>query len=243
MKKINRIITSTLMLLLMFSSCTNESSDEMITELESKSFEAYIDESLKLKSITESVALEAKRIGLTEQTEIENYIINSVAEQTSEDIGYLNFYNRPKISAKEATSNLNIRDLGLSTRTVEYFTNLQILDSNQDFEGMMNLLQEYKSEYSSDSDLESLAGVFATIEVYQDSLAKGSGDTAKCKIDASSAPGAAISGAISGAIWGVKFGSFLGPAGTVAGAVGGAIVGSIVSSIVNVGVQGVRQCE
>lgn len=231
------------MLLLMFSSCTNESSDEVITELESKSFEAYIDESLKLKSITESVALEAKRIGLTEQTEIENYIINSAAEQTSEDIGYLNFYNRPKISAKEATSNLNIRDLGLSTRTVEYFTNLQILDSNQDFEGMMNLLQEYKSEYSSDSDLESLAGVFATIEVYQDSLAKGSGDTAKCKIDASSAPGAAISGAISGAIWGVKFGSFLGPAGTVAGAVGGAIVGSIVSSIVNVGVQGVRQCE
>lgn len=144
---------------------------------------------------------------------------------------YKNRRNRSKIRTFGSC-----KTLCLTESFVLYFNQLETFNLNADYEGILTLLEKFKSEYPTNSDLESLVGVFSIIESYESDL---SGLSSKgCEIDG----GAVGGGAISGAIRGFKLCSWLGPVGSAAGTAGGAIVGAIVSSIVSIGVQGVA-CE
>ena len=232
MKIVNIMLT--LLCVAVIVSCTK---DELEVEnVNTKSFATYTK---NLKNINQTM-IEAVKSSKNElMTEegvavlLENEVILNHQEEEYLD---LEFYNQ--MTSQPLDNTLSIRDLGLSRKATSYFSRLEYLNANGDYEGMVSLLDQYKAEYGSDPHLESLVGVFSTIELYKDEL-RG---TRGCEGSGSSLAGAAVSGAITGAIWGFKIGSWFGPAGTAAGAIGGAIAGAVVSSIVNIGGQVLTHC-
>jgi len=231
-----------------FMSCSND--DELIgnskdsnKEIQNKlilkkSYNSYLNEALIYKDLAYG-AIETSKAA---PSQIED---NALLAFKSVNLNF-DIESYKDVSANYSTNDKTskgIYSLGLSKKAVGYFNQLIILENNKDYEGMVLLLNQYKLDYNTDSTLESLAGVFATIEVYKDELVNPSLIFNKgCSPSGAAVGGAAISGAISGAIWGGMLGSWLGPAGTVAGAVGGAVAGACISAIVSVVVQGVA-CE
>lgn len=250
MKNIKLSILQVFMLLFCTStfitSCSQESYEIEDSQLyATKSFESYISDANSLKNYTVDLFNKADKSDLKTTKEIENYLFINIRNTQYSSIEYLdiNFYQNMTYNLnKSSDEEITIEETGLSAKTVNYFNQVISLNEAQDYSGMVNLLNQYKAEYDSDPHLESLAGVFSTIEVYQNDLLNRWGANRSCELNGSQLASAAIGGAISGAIWGFKFGSWLGPAGSALGTIGGAIVGAGVSAIVNIGVQGV-QCD
>ncbi len=222
------------------TSCRQESNEIEDSPLSAtKSFESYISDTNSLKNYTVDLFNNADKSDLKTAKEIENYLFSNIKNSQYGSIEYLNtnFYqNINNTQNKSSDEEITIEGTGLSEKTVNYFNQLISLNENQDYSGMVTLLNQYKSEYDSDPHLESLAGVFSTIEVYQDDLLNKIANKS-CEGDVGSLAEAAVAGAISGARFGWFVGSFFGPAGTAGGAIGGAIAGAVMSSIVNIGIQ------
>lgn len=242
LKKIIFSITlfSTIMLL---TNCTSES--EIPQESSSNDFSFYLKQTQDINKVINNGISNYTNTSNRTNENIEEYIFDFVNNNYNDELGVIDedlfnlIYNQE--TQRNASEDITINETLLSERALYYFNTLENLNLSSNYNGMLNLLAEYKNEYTTDSDLESLAGVFATIEFYQDDLSYAS-RTAECAPSGSATASAAVSGAISGAIWGFKLGSWLGPAGSVLGTVGGAIAGAAISTIVSIGVQTIP-CE
>lgn len=204
-------------------------------------FDDYVDDALKIKSGIDAIfngATTSSNINSDQdaRTYIENYVNN---DTYLSKIPYVDFDYYDTINSNSQGS---IDQTNLDSKAKWYFSELERFNSNNDYDGMLQLLNRYKKEYNyKNYNLESLAGVFALIEVYKSDLLPQK-SMSKCAPQGRSVAKAAIGGAIFGARAGFLFGSFLGPAGSVAGTAGGAVVGAITSSIMSVGIQGIA-CE
>lgn len=203
-------------------------------------FDDYVDDALKIKAGIDAIYNGgSSNANITTDQEARQYIENYVASDTYlSTTPYINFNYYDKIQSNSTGS---ISETNLDAKAKWYFNELERFNANNDYQGMLNLLDRYKKEYNyKNYNLEALAGVFALIEVYSSDLNQRK--MASCAPEGRSVASAAIGGAIAGARVGFLFGSFLGPAGTAAGTAGGAIVGAITSSIMSVGIQGIA-CE
>mgnify|MGYP000533670484 FL=1 len=230
-----------------FVSCSNEDDNKNQEEIANTyNYLTYLSETQELKAVAVEAVNDYKKTSnqSSKNEDIQTYTINYIKDNYADNIGLMNdeFINNifsEKLNKSDAE--ITLEDTGLPQIAISYFNQLESLNSNQDYIGIVNLLHQFKLEDVNNPDLESLAGVFSVIETYENDFLT-SNNKAECAPSGAVVGGAAISGAISGAIWGVKLGSWLGPAGTVAGAVGGAVAGAVISSIVSVVVQGVA-CE
>lgn len=237
MKIVNIMLT--LLCVAVVVSCTK---DELgVENVNTKSFATYAKE---FKNLNQNMtkAFKSSKNQLTTEDGVTVILENEVVlHYQEEEYLDLEFYNQMTTGTLDI--DLTIRDLGLSRKATSYFTRLEYLNDTQDYAGMVNLLHQYKADYGSDPDLESLVGVFSVIELYQNELVLGNRfDSRDCEGSASALAGAAAVGAIRGAIWGFRLGSWFGPAGTAAGAIGGAIAGAVISSISNMGMQVLTHC-
>lgn len=240
MKKIKVLLQVTLVMLLVLSCSKNE---EVVSLNEKNNFSYYVKKSQNVKKISDDAIFEIKKLSSKgvqlSDSEVTSLLFDYIEKNddnnelygiTYKDYQQINSINPETIALNES---------GLSTKALSYFTQLENLNKNEDYQGMVTLLDKYKSEYDSDPHLESLASVFSIIELHKNDLLVSKYQNREC-ISGSALGGAAISGAISGAIWGFKLGSWLGPAGTALGTLGGAIAGATISTIVSIGVQSVR---
>jgi hypothetical protein len=248
MRKIKLNILQIFMLLFCVStftlSCTQRSNEIENSSLSTtKPFEFYANNANSLKKHTIELFKKADKPHLKTMKEIDSFLFSNIANSQYGSIEYLdiNFYKNIKSINRYSDVEITIEDTGLSEKTINYFNQLVSMNETKDFSGMINLLNQYKVEYNSDPHLESLAGVFSMIDVYQDDLSNRFANK-NCEGDGAQLAGAAIGGAILGARVGFIFGSFLGPAGSVAGTIGGAIVGGILSGIMNIGAQAITNC-
>ena len=178
------------------------------------------------------------------ESDLDEYIINKVQEKGL-NISYLELDFYKKMTSINYRGEKSINDTNLSDKTKFYFNELDKLSRNKDYKKMISLLEEYKKDYNSDNDLQSLSSVFSVIEINKEKLLSYGEDNSKlysCEGDAGELVDAALTATVSGAITGAFFGSWLGPAGTAAGAAGGAILGGIIGSILNIGKQILREC-
>lgn len=234
MKKVNLIFS---LIFIAFMSCnSNEDLTSENKQVVSEKISQHFSEINRIKEVTINTTHSIDYEELNKK-ELKNQIIRNISKK---GIDYSFLGENKTYLSKNRNEELTLADVNLSEKANFYFNRLEELNTKQDFQGVLLLLNEFNNDYSKDSsDLESLIGVFSIIEIYKSdilSMSKG-----EC-ISGNALGGAAISGAISGAIWGFKLGSWLGPAGTALGTIGGAIAGATISTIVSIGVQGIR-CE
>lgn len=163
-------------------------------------------------------------------------IFKSLEETNFRVLNDMNFnsYNEYKI---KNLGNTTIDDINLPEKAVIYFKKLYVLQKNDNFNGILDLLKEFKKE-KNNPDLLSLIGVFSVIELNQDNLLyQGRGGDRSCKGKIKPLIRSAIKGAVIGAISGALYGSWLGPFGTLAGAIGGAIQGGSIGGVGEIAVQ------
>jgi len=195
------------------------------------SYDDFLNDAYILKSLTTDAILNSDGMNFENDEAVNNYVIDYFEKNNT--ISYINFDNFNNSN----TNNFDFEEYGFSENVTNYFNSIINLNRTEDYEGMIQLLDEYKNDLKNDNDLYALSGIFATIEAYTPELLGQTSSTLRigdCPPSGQQIATGAINGAVGGAISGATWGSFLGPAGSLAGALGGAIVGSLIGSITSI---------
>lgn len=206
--------------------------------LTTKTYQDYLLEAHAIKGVADSLVNEAREMRFDTDEEINSYLLDGIENSSVRNLPYFDDLTLPQSTG--SLQELEEMEL-LSSRSIYYLETLQNMAQTNDYSNVESLLNTYKDEYATDETLESLVGVFTTIEVYLPEL-NDVGLRGGCRGNFNELMNAVGEGAIGGVITGATWGSWAGPAGTVAGAIGGGIFGGIMGGLINIGIQAIKNC-